>query len=78
MANAPIEQKVKAATAAAYVGSAGLLGALTAVQDNGRLVGWLPDGLAPFVLALVPTAITAVSGWKARHTPRGDSSGSGG
>jgi hypothetical protein len=76
MANAPIEQKVKAATAAAYVGSAGLLGALTAVQDNGRLVGWLPDGLAPFVLALVPTAITAVSGWKARHTPRGDSSGS--
>ncbi|WP_199570511.1 holin [Streptomyces murinus] len=74
----PIERKVKAATAAAYVGSAGLLGALVAVQDNARLVGWMPDGLAPFVLALVPTAITAVSGWMARHTPRGSSSSAGG
>lgn len=78
MASARIETKVKAATAAAYVGSAGLLGALTAIRDDARLVGWLPDGLAPFVLALVPTAITAVSGWMARHTPRGDSSSEGG
>jgi hypothetical protein len=73
----PIETKVKAATAAAYVGSAALLGALTAVEDDARLVGWLPAGLGPFVLALVPTAVTAVSGWMARHTPR-SSSGDGG
>lgn len=73
----PVERKVKAATAAAYVGSAGLLGALTAVEDDGHLVGWMPDGLAPFVLALVPTAITAVSGWMARHTPRGAANGGG-
>jgi hypothetical protein len=67
-----IERKVTAAAAAAYAGSAGLLGALTAVQDHAELVGWMPGALAPFVLALVPTAITAVSGWLARHTPRPD------
>lgn len=69
---APVERKVKAATAAAYVGCASLLGALTAVEDDGRLVGWMPAGLA-----LVPTAITAVSGWMARHTPRGSANGGG-
>lgn len=76
MAN-PVERKVTAATAAAYVGSAGLLGALAAVQDNARLLEWMPDSFAPFVLALVPTAITAVSGWMAKHTPH-DSSPAGG
>lgn len=67
---APIERKVSFATAAAYLGSTGLLGALAAVQDNDRLLEWMPDGLSPFVLALVPTLITAVAGWKAKHTPR--------
>ncbi|MEU8870419.1 holin [Streptomyces javensis] len=74
MANAPIERKVTAATAAAYVGSAGLLGALAAIQDHERLLEWMPDGLTPFVLALIPTAITAVSGWKTKHTPRDNAS----
>ncbi|MFE4051248.1 holin [Streptomyces sp. YIM B13518] len=68
---APVEKKVTAATAATFVGSTALLGALEAVRDNAELVGWLPPALAPFVLALVPTAITFVSGWAARHTPRG-------
>lgn len=68
---APVEKKVTAATAATFVGSTALLGALEAVRDNTELVGWLPPALAPFVLALVPTAITFVSGWAARHTPRG-------
>ncbi|MDX3360585.1 MULTISPECIES: holin [Streptomyces] len=58
-------------------GSAGLLGALTAVEDHAELVGWMPGALAPFVLALVPTAITAVSGWAASHTPRPDLDGAG-
>ncbi|MEU2487016.1 holin [Streptomyces sp. NPDC012617] len=70
MAHAPVERKVSAATAGAYVASTGLLGSLAAIEDNGRLLSWLPDGLSPFLLALVPAAITAVSGWKARHTPR--------
>lgn len=68
---APVEKKVTAATIAAYLGSTGLLAVLTAIQDNAGLVGGLPDGLEPFVLALVPTAIAFVGGWAARHTPRG-------
>jgi hypothetical protein len=68
----PIETKVTAATAAAYVGSTGLLASLEAVQDHSELVGWMPPALAPFVLALVPAAIAFVSGWAARHTPRTD------
>ncbi|MFE3122266.1 holin [Streptomyces hydrogenans] len=72
MAHAPIEKKVTWASVAAYLGSTGLLAALATVQDNARLLDPMPDTLAPFVLALVPTAITAVSGWTAKHTPRPD------
>ncbi|MFF8290416.1 holin [Streptomyces sp. NPDC016309] len=68
---APVEKKVTAATTAAYLASTGLLAALTAVQDNAGLLGWLPNPLEPFALALVPAAITFVGGWAARHTPRG-------
>ncbi len=71
---APVEKKVTAASAGAYVGSTGLLAALVAVQDNARLVEWMPDGLTPFILALVPAAITFVGGWAARHTHRGPTS----
>ncbi|MEV1063366.1 holin [Streptomyces sp. NPDC050263] len=75
--SAPVEKKVTAATAAAYVGSTGLLASLEAVPDHAELVGWMPSALAPFVLALVPAAITFVSGWAAKHTPRlGTGSGS--
>ncbi|MFF3398235.1 holin [Streptomyces sp. NPDC002659] len=68
---APVEKKVTVASVAAFLASTGLLAILAAVQDNARLVGFLPDSLAPFVLALVPTGITFVGGWAARHTPRG-------
>lgn len=68
--HARIETKVTAASAGAYLASTGLLGALAAVQDHARLLDPLPDSLAPFVLALVPTLITFAAGWKARHTPR--------
>ncbi|MFJ1827368.1 holin [Streptomyces sp. NPDC088178] len=67
---APVEKKVTAASAGAYLASTGLLASLAAVQDDARLVGWMPDALAPFALALVPTAITFVGGWLAKHTPR--------
>ncbi|MFE6025526.1 holin [Streptomyces niveus] len=70
MAAAPVEKKVTAATAAAYAGSTGLVAALTVVQDNGRLLEWMPAGLTPFVAGLIPAAITAAAGWKAKHTPR--------
>lgn len=67
----PVEKKVSAASAASYLAFTGLLGVLAAVQDNVRLIGWLPDSVTPFVLALLPAAITFVAGWKAKHTPRG-------
>ncbi|MEU1008209.1 holin [Streptomyces sp. NPDC005890] len=67
---APVEKKVTAASVAAYLASTALLAVLAAVQNDARLVGWMPDALAPFVLALVPTAVTFVSGWAAKHTPR--------
>jgi hypothetical protein len=67
---APVEKKVTAATAGTYLGSTALLAALEATRDNAELVGWMPSGLTPFVLALVPAAITFVSGWAAKHSPR--------
>lgn len=74
MATAPVEKKVKASTVAAYLGSTGLLAVLAAVQGDSRMVEWMPDWLSPFALGLVPGAITGVSGWAAKHTPRRPSS----
>ncbi|WP_030024873.1 hypothetical protein [Streptomyces monomycini] len=74
MPNAPVEMKVSAASAGTYLGSTALLATLTALQDDGgRLLEWMPAGLTPFVLALVPTCVSFVAGWKAKHTPRSDS-----
>ncbi|MGW6391239.1 holin [Streptomyces sp. NPDC055103] len=72
MTTVPVEKKVTWASAAAYLGSTSVLAVLAAVQDNARLLAPMPDALAPFVLALVPTAVTFVSGWAVRHTPRPD------
>lgn len=68
--SAPVEKKVTAASIAAYLGSTALLAVLTAAQGDSRLVEFLPDGLSPFVLGAIPTAIVFVGGWVARHTPR--------
>ncbi|HEY9374948.1 holin [Streptomyces sp.] len=70
MQNKTVETKVKASTAGAYIASTGVLASLAAIQDNARLLSWMPDAVAPFVLALVPAAITFVGGWAAKHTPR--------
>ena len=67
---APVEKKVTAGAVATYLGSTGLLAILAAAKDNAQLVGFLPDGVAPFVLAIAPTAIAFVSGWAAKHSPR--------
>lgn len=67
---APVEKKVTWASVGAYLGSTGLLAILTAVQDNAGLVAPLPDPTEPFVLALIPAALTFVGGWAAKHTPR--------
>lgn len=70
MTTAPVEKKVTASAVAAYLASTGLLAILAAVQGDARLIDWMPDGVTPFVLALIPTGITFVSGYAARHTPR--------
>ncbi|UQA92126.1 holin [Streptomyces halobius] len=57
-----------ASSAAAYLALSGLLGVLAAVQDNARLLEWMPDTLSPFVLAIVPTLVTFAAGWKPKHT----------
>lgn len=70
MANAPVETKVSVGAAATYIGSTGLLASLTAVDAHHELVGWMPGVLAPFVLALLPTAVTFVAAWRTKHSPR--------
>lgn len=67
---APVERKVSAATAGAYLASTGLIASLTAVQDHHELVSWMPGSLTPFVFALVPAFITFAAGWSAKHTPQ--------
>lgn len=69
MANAPVELKVKAATSATFVVSL-VIAVLNAVVADDSLLQPLPDWLQPIIIALVPTAVTFLSAWNAKHTPR--------
>ena len=64
---APVERKVQASTAAAFI-SGLVLWAL------GRYVfrGAVPDVLVSWVYAVVPAALTFFAGYKAKHTSRPD------
>lgn len=68
----PIETKVKASSAATYLISLASLAILGGVTDDPSLISGMPDALEPFVLALIPAATTAITGWAAPHTPRAD------
>ncbi|MEU2797418.1 holin [Streptomyces sp. NPDC006995] len=69
MAKAPVEAKVKAASTGAFL--AGLAVAmLNAVVADNSLLGPLPSWLQAPLLALVPTALTWLAGYQARHTAR--------
>jgi hypothetical protein len=68
--SAPIEKKVKASSALAYLASLAGLAILGAVTDDPSLISGMPDALEPFVLALVPAAASWIAGWAAPHTPR--------
>jgi hypothetical protein len=70
-ASAPVETKVKAAGVATYLGLAALLGLLNGVTDI-NLVQALPDALEVFLAPMIPTAITTVTSYMAKHTPRPD------
>lgn len=69
MANAPVETKVKAATSATFVVSL-VIAVLNSVVADDSLLQPLPVWLQPILIALVPAAITFLSGWQAQHTPR--------
>lgn len=69
MANAPVEAKVKAATSATFVVSL-VIAVLNGVAGDDSLLKPLPAWLQPIVIAVVPAAITFLSGWQASHTPR--------
>lgn len=71
-ASAPIETKVKAGSAIAYLLSLAGLAILGGVTDDPSLISGMPDALEPFVLALVPAAGSWIAGWAAPHTPRSD------
>lgn len=69
MPNAPVEAKVKSASTASFL--AGLaIAVLNAVVADNSLLGPLPAWLQAPVLALVPTGLTWLAGYQARHTPR--------
>lgn len=69
MASAPVEAKVKAATSATFVVSL-LVAVLNAVVADDSLLQPLPAWLQAIVIPIVPAAITFLSGWQVRHTPR--------
>lgn len=69
MANAPIETKVKSATAATFVVSL-VIAVLNSVVADESLLQPLPSWLQPIVIGLVPAAVTFLSGWAAAHSPR--------
>ncbi|MFF7183251.1 holin [Streptomyces sp. NPDC008121] len=66
---APVEAKVKAASAATFL--AGLaIAVLNAIVADNSLLGPLPSWLQAPLLALVPSGLTWLAGYQARHTPR--------
>ncbi len=71
---APVEAKVKSATTATFLVSL-LIAVLNAVVADDALLGPLPPWLQAVVIAAAPTAVTFLSGWAARHTPRSPVSG---
>lgn len=71
MANAPVELKVKAATAAAFFVGAFVAFLNWAVGDS-QLMSTLPAWSQVLIMLAVPPLVTFLSGWQAQHTPRPD------
>lgn len=66
---AAIEAKVKASTAASFVASL-LIMVLNVVVANNQLLHPLPAWLQAFIIAVAPTLVTFLAGFKAPHSPR--------
>ncbi len=67
-----IEAKVVASTAATFAVSVAV-SVLNAVQDNHALLGSTPGPLQTVILIVIPTAVTFLGGYYAKHTTRGPS-----
>ncbi|MEV0379822.1 hypothetical protein [Nonomuraea sp. NPDC050643] len=68
----PVENKVKAMGLTAYLAGVAGMAALQALADDPSMIAFLPDWIEAITLPLVPTALAALAGFKARHTPRPD------
>lgn len=68
----PVEAKVKAMALVSYLTGIAGMAALQTIADDASLISFLPDWVEMIVLPLVPSGLTALAGWKARHTPRPD------
>ncbi|MEU0992295.1 holin [Streptomyces sp. NPDC005953] len=66
---APVEQKVKAASAGAAAAGIGIA-VLNAVVADNSLLGPLPSWAQAILLPLVASGLTWLAGYQARHTPR--------
>lgn len=64
-----IELKVIAASAATFAVSV-IVAVLNAVQAHHELLGPTPGTLQFVILAVIPTAVTFLGGYLAKHTPR--------
>lgn len=64
-----IELKVIAATAATFAVSL-VLAVLNEIQNHHELLGSTPGVLQFMIVAVIPTAVTFLSGYLAKHTPR--------
>ncbi|MCW7941704.1 hypothetical protein AAW14_06610 [Streptomyces hygroscopicus] len=66
---APVETKVKAATAVG-VAVGVLITLLNSVVGNSQLMGSMPAWLQSLLTLIVPPLATFWAGWKAPHTPQ--------
>lgn len=67
----PVETKVKTATAGSYLGGLTLLAILNGVNDIELVKSW-PDWAEIIFGPIVPSLVTFIAGWLAKHTPRRD------
>jgi hypothetical protein len=68
---APVEQKVKAATGAAFFVGFAVAFLNWAVGDS-QLMGTLPPWAQALGTLAIPPLVTFLSAWQAQHTPRPD------
>lgn len=73
-ARKPVESKVSMATLGAFMSSS-LVATLNAWIGDDQLLGSMPGWLQTVAIAFGPTAVTFLSGYFAKHTPRNEEDG---